>query len=44
MNRIRFVKEVDGQLYLITNYRTVNGTIQFSSGKCWKFPLKKRAA
>lgn len=44
MNRIRFVKEIDGKLYLITNYREINGIIQFSTGKCWKFPLKKRVA
>ena len=36
---IRFVVNEDGILYLVTNYRTVKGKIQFSTGKCWKFPL-----
>ena len=30
--------------YLITNWRKVNGNIQISKGKFWKFPLRKRAA
>ncbi len=46
MQRIRFVQEEDdGKLYMITNYRKVNGVIIFSkTGKCWKFPLKKKRA
>lgn len=46
MEKIRFVQEDDdGKLYMITNYRKVNGVIVFSkNGKCWKFPLKKRRA
>lgn len=43
---IRFTKEINGVTYLITNWRMVNGVMQMSNGKCWKFPLtkKKRAA
>ena len=46
MQKIRFVQEEDdGKLYMITNYRKVNGVIIFSkTGKCWKFPIKKRRA
>lgn len=46
MQKIRFVQEEnDGKLYMITNYRKVNGAIIFSkTGKCWKFPLKKKRA
>lgn len=46
MEKIRFVQEDDdGKLYMITNYRKVNGVIVFSkNGKCWKFPIKKRRA
>lgn len=43
MYKIRFIKEIDGKLFVITNYRILNGIIQFSNGKCWKFPYKKRA-
>ena len=39
----RFPKEINGRWYLFTNWRIVNGTIQISKGKFWKFPLKKRA-
>lgn len=46
MQKIRFVREEDdGKLYMITNYRKVNGIVQFSqNGKCWKFPIKKKRA
>lgn len=38
----RFVIEENGILYLVTNYRKVNGVVQISNGKFWKFPLKKK--
>ena len=38
----RFVVEENGVLYLVTNYRRVNGVIQMSNGKFWKFPLSRR--
>lgn len=44
MTLVRFPKEINGKWYLITNWRKVNGVVQISKGKCWKFPLRKRAA
>lgn len=44
MKKIRFITMEKGILYLVTNWREVNGIIQFSTGKCWKFPLKKKRA
>ncbi|MDD3594020.1 MAG: hypothetical protein PHX18_05270 [Candidatus Gastranaerophilales bacterium] len=38
----RFVVNENGILYLVTNYRKVNGIIQISKGKFWKFPLKSK--
>ena len=42
--KIRFITEEEGILYMITNWRNVNGKIVYSLGKCWKFPLKKKRA
>lgn len=42
MKRIRFRKEEDGVMYLITNWKTIKGKVVFSTGKCWKFPMKKK--
>jgi len=39
---IRFPKWENGVLYLITNWRTRNGKVEYSKGKCWKFPLKTK--
>lgn len=45
MKDIRFFKEEDnGITYLVTNWRIVKGKKVYSSGKCWKFPLKKKRA
>ena len=40
--KIRFITEEDGILYMVTNWRNLKGKIVYSSGKCWKFPLKKK--
>lgn len=42
--KIRFITEEEGILYMITNWRNVNGKIVYSSGKYWKFPIKKKRA
>ena len=45
MQDIRFIKEDDdGIMYLITNWRIVKSKKVYSSGKCWKFPIKKKRA
>lgn len=44
MKKIRFIKGEDGILYMITNWKNVKNKIIFSSGKCWKFPIKKKRA
>lgn len=44
MIKIRFITEEDGILYMVTNWRNYKGKIIFSTGKCWKFPIKKRRA
>lgn len=44
MRKIRFRQIENGIEYIITNYRSVNGVIQFSQGKFWKFPVKKKRA
>ncbi len=38
----RFIIEENGILYIVTNYRKINGVIQMSNGKFWKFPLKRK--
>jgi hypothetical protein len=42
MRKIRFLVEERGITFLVTNYRYINGSIEFKEHGCWKYPYKEK--